>query len=143
MGTFGRILNGAIIGGLCNAVGWYCWTVLFAFIITSKIESGGEWGGNFAIALIGGIIGVFTGGIAGLTQSTTTKAVLVSGAIALLCFVLIIKAFLSNEYAKSYSQEGNYGEVWLQIFGFAGYFIILVLVVWLVAKIVLSFRKNY
>jgi hypothetical protein len=143
MKTLEKIVVGSIVGAIFNALLWYCWTVLFVLISTSKLVSGGEWGGNFAVAFIGGIIGLLTGAIVGLLQPTKTKAVLVSVIIALICLVPVLKSFLSNDYAQSYLQEGNYGQVWLEGFGFAGFFIICVLIVWVVAKIVLSFPKKY
>jgi hypothetical protein len=141
MQTLERMLVGSIVGAIFNAVASYCWIVLFVLISTSRLDWNGEWGGNYALALIGGIIGFFTGGIVGLIQPTKTKAVLVSGIIGLICLVPVLKSFLSNDYAQSYLHEGNYGKVWLEGFGFAGFFIICVLIVWVVAKIVLSFPK--
>src|SRR5688500_153895 len=142
MEILGRILTGSFIGAFLNSIAWYFWTVLFVLISTSKLDWGGEWGGNFAAAIIGGIIGGFTGGIVGITQPTKTNAVIFSGVVALICFALVMIPFLSNEYAQFYLQEGNYQLILLEIIGFAGYFIICVLVVWIVAKIVLSFRKK-
>jgi hypothetical protein len=143
MKAFDRIILGSLIGGFANAIGWYFGIVLFVFVSTSKFDLAGEWGGNLAVAFIGGIVGAITDAVTGIFQPKQSFALISAGVVALICFLLVANSFLSGGVAQELLEKRGYWQLVLELSGFAGAFVISVLVVWIVARTIPQISKDF
>lgn len=136
METFGKMILGAFVGAITNAILFYCW------IEFPRTDSGVNWGGGVVTVIFGIIAGTIIGGLIGLIQPRIKNALIVAGIIFLSLIAYDAYSFVPSSDFQHYIEQGNYRPIIVEAISITLFSLGLVAEILLITKIVSLGKKE-